>query len=61
MLLAGDQGKGLSIDLALLTGREGVQQVFLAANGVNEAHDKSFWLALDGPAPTLFAGDVWWS
>ena len=58
MLLAGDQGVGLGINLALLTGREGVQQVFLAVDGVNETYDEAFRLALDGPTPTLFASDM---
>ena len=58
MFLAGSQGKGLGVDLALLTGREGIQQVFLAADDVNEAHDEAFRLALHGPTPTLFTGDV---
>ena len=61
MFLAGGQSKGLGIDLALLAGRADIQQVFRAADGVNKANDEALRLALHGPAPTLFAGDVCWS
>ena len=61
MFLAGGQGKGLGVDLALLAGREDIQQIFLAADGVNKANDEALRLALHCPAPTLFAGDVCWS
>ena len=59
MFLAGGKRKGLGVDLALLAGWKGVQQVFLTADGVNETDDEAFWLALHGPTPTLFAGDMW--
>ena len=61
MFLAGGQSEGLGVDLALLVGREGIQQIFRAADGVNKANDEALRLALYGPTPTLFAGDVCWS
>ena len=61
MFLAGGQGKGLGVDLALLAGREGIQQIFRAVDGVNKANDDALRLTLHGPASTLFGGDVCWS
>jgi hypothetical protein len=42
MVLTGSQRKGFGIDLALLAGWKGLQQILLLGNGVNKADHEAF-------------------